>query len=73
MNIRNMEPQSKKPFTLHVVRSSGSINPSTIVEASMARKHTNNKNIQLEEAVEWCKEKQLQRKFSIENGYVPTG
>ena len=43
-----MEPQSKKPFTLHVVRSSGSINPSTIVEASMARKHTNNKNIQLE-------------------------
>ena len=42
-----MEPQSK-PFTLRVVRSSGSINPSTIVEASMARKHTNNKNIQLE-------------------------
>ena len=48
-----------------------SINPNSKSEAMVARKHTNAKNKQLEEAVAWCKDNNVRRHCTLKSGLFP--
>ena len=58
----------KPKFALRVSGRTLQSNPSTKAEAVVARKSTNEKNQQLEEAIAWCKENNARGQAALKTG-----
>ena len=65
-----MKPKAKTSFRLRI-QSHKSINPNSKVTATVARKHTDGKNRQLDEAVKWCNENKARGGSALKTGLFP--
>ena len=61
----------KPKFALRISGRTSRSNPSTKAEAVVARKSTNEKNQQLEEAIAWCKENNARGQAALKTGLFP--
>ena len=67
-----MKPKMKPKFNLREkLRCTLKFKPNNKIESVLARKHTNEKNEQIEDAVQYCLENKVRGHVALKSGYFP--